>query len=207
MTWDIATARAVMKYPPADTTHDVALQIAMDTTLATVENLLGRGLFRQRETRTFYNVDRREIRLPRWPIERVISPKCRIVHHRVGWIELQSWSGECLEVDYIGGFDPLPSDLEHALWGAFETFYGTIDPVTGHPVPGSGPTVVQGGGEVDRISLSDFGTVSFNYGVSTVGGGSGNVSARHQELWGWLAPWASILSIYRSESAPSIAFA
>lgn len=225
MAWDLITARSAANV--TGTANDVALTRVMDYVIATVENLLGRGLLYKRSTARFYDMDYQDVLLPRYPIDRIVSINgnvnhdIRITHHRTGWVRIgysnywfyRNWiyggNDRCVTIDYYGGFKQLPSDLEQALWDAFVTVWSGVDHTTGLPVAGSGPSVVQGGGEVDRISLVDFGSVNFNYGVTSVGdgGSGGSVSAKQQQKWGWLAPWASILQIYRSEAAPGTAFA
>lgn len=215
MAWDLATAKIATGIAPADATHDVALQRALDVVLSTVEDHLGRGLLLRREKVRFLNVDTRRFLLPRYPINTVYdvsgaSVSDLIIQHRVGWIELRDGAAGAnreLEVDYAGGFDPLPSDLEHALWEAFGTFWAGIDPLTGYPVPGSGPSVVAGSGDVSKLVLPDGGSVTFDVASQISGGSSSSGIEVAQGIWGWLAPWASVLSIYRSEAAPSVAFA
>jgi hypothetical protein len=111
-------------------------------------------------------------------------------------------------IEYIGGFKQFPSALERAMWEALQTIWANSDHTTGVPVAGSGgSSVVQGGGEVNRISIADFGAINFNYGATVVGGNAASTSAAQQAHWGWLAPWANIFEIYRSEAAPGTAFA
>ena len=213
MSWDLATARAAAGIAAGDTTHDTALQRVMDVVLASVENLLGRGLLLRRETVRFLNPNTRRLRLPRYPILQVYTidgkPYTGQIQHRVGWIEfVGSAGGRAVSVDYEGGFDPLPADLEAALWEAFVHRWSDVDPLTGLPTQGSGATVVKGSGDVSRITLADFGSVTYDVGSSVAGGDDGQGSlASMQARWGWLAPWATTLELYRSESAASLAFA
>jgi len=203
--WDLATARSAAGLAPGDTTHDVAVQSVMDYTLASVEHLLGRGLLRARVTERFYDVSTRSLRLHRWPIETVFSPKCRVVQHRIGWVEPEKWSNDCVAIDYIGGFRVLPSDLEGAMWEAFKQRYGNVDPVTGLPASGTGTVATPGG--VSRVSVADFGSVTFDTGGASSGSSDTGGFSTDISIWGWLYPWASILRLYQSERAPSVAIA
>jgi hypothetical protein len=214
MTWDITTARVVAGVPVGDTTKDAAIQSTMDYVLAVVEKLLGRGLLFKREEITFYEVDTRKIRVPRYPISRVFSmnghPVTGIVQYRVGWIEVNHSFNRrvTVTVDYEGGYKILPSDLERTLWEIFQTVWENTNQQTGAPVPGSGATVVAGSGDVSSVSFGNFGSVRFDVGATTVGGESSSSSTADQQArWGWLAPWAWVLETYRSESAPSVVFA
>lgn len=218
MAWDLATARLVAGIPPGDTTKDAALTRIMGRTLAAVETLLGRGLLLRRETVRFYEVDERKVLLPRYPVRRVYSINGTpgvirgLLHHRTGWLELgpyDHWGTQdgAVLIDYEGGFDPLPDDLEAALWEALLYLWGMVDQTTGLPRQGAGAGVVQGSGDISRITLADFGSISYDVGTQVTSSESSGAGAVAEAMWGWLAPWASVLSTYRSEAAPSIAFA
>ena len=193
MTWSLDTARAVAGFAPDDNTHDVALQLVMDSVLAAVETKLERGLLKRQETAKFYHVNFCRIYLPRYPIEQVISPTgVWRVHHRNGWIE--GMGGSEVEVTWIGGFDPLPSDLERALWGAFLAEWANSDPLTGAPIAGA--SVLVGSGEMKSLTVYDAYKVDFDVGATSVGGASG-VGKIDEAFWGALSPWADILMAYR----------
>ena len=207
MPWDLVSARAHIGLVPGDTTNDVALQANLDSILDEVETLLGRGLYMRRVRDVFYRKDNRDLILSRYPIVKVYSPRCTIIHHRVGWIEPapNSWCSDgTIVVDYLGGFKELPSALDAALWGAFSLRWKDIDHITGSPLD-SGPTVTAGSGDVSRVSFGNFGSVGFDVG-STVTNAQADLSDQ-QRTWGWLSPWATILNAYRSHSAPGVAFA
>lgn len=128
------------------------------------------------------------------------------------------WNGsswrENIWVDYLGGFSfeptdpfPMPEDLKAILLEAFLYLWGQVDQTTGLPAQGSGAGVVAGSGDVSRLTLADFGSISYDVGATVTGGDSASSSAAAEGVWGWLAPWASLLQIYRSEMAPGVAFA
>ena len=211
MTWDLATARAV-----TNTTNDAALTSIMDIVLGTVEDLLGRALLYGKSAETFYHVDTRRFRLHRYPIDRILSVNGNavstdiLVHHRVGWVELGNCGGNDgrVTIEYMGGFKQLPSALERAMWEAFQALWANSDPVTGHPIAGTGGSMVtQGSGDISRVSLPGGGAVSWDVGATVTGGSGSSASAHDHATWGWLAPWASTLEMYRTESSPSLAFA
>jgi hypothetical protein len=204
MPWDLETARAVAGIAPGDTTHDEALQSVMDFVISDLEARLGRGILLMRTTERYYNVNTRELCLYRYPIRQVFSPDCRIVYRNAGWIEPEEYQ-DIIDVDYEGGFDPVPPNLLGAMWEAFLLRWESVDQTTGLPVPGGGATVIQGSGDISSVTVDGM-TIRYDVGAS-VSGDSGSVSAALQADWGWLAPWASILSIYRSERAPGVAIA
>lgn len=197
MAWNLDTARAVANIAAGDATHDVALQRVMDTVLAEVELKLERGLFYKREKARFLHYDGRRLYLWRYPIGQVISPVNGIaVHHRNGWIEGLTETGPHGEVivEWEGGFNQLPSDLEAAMWGAFRMVWDGSDAATGLPSAGGG---VGTGSDIKRITVFDAYSVEY---ASNAVSGSGNAGAAYHEsqmYWGALAPWASILMRYR----------
>jgi hypothetical protein len=86
--------------------------------------------------------------------------------------------------------------------------WGQSNHTTGAPIAGSGATMIQGSGDVSSVSIADFGTVRFDVGATVAGGGAdATYGADTVANWGWLAPWAYILQTYRSEAAPTVAFA
>jgi hypothetical protein len=219
MSWDLATAKTILAIPAIDTTKDAFLQGALDTVLATVEHLLGRGLVLRRETVDFYFTNTRRLRVPRYPIQRVFTingapasgSNC-VVQNRVGWIEICATANlgpnGKVEVDYQGGFNPLPLDLERALWEALRLFWTHTDATTGGPSAGGSLGVIHGSGDISRLSLPGGGAVTFDVGDSAAGSAdSGSSDAADLALWGWLSPWAYILNSYRSEAAVGTAFA
>jgi hypothetical protein len=92
---------------------------------------------------------------------------------------------------YSGGYDPLPADLEAALWMTFDSVWGSTP---GYAVPG-------GGGAVSEAPLKSFQIdgMSLSYDTaagSSSGGGGGDVSS-----FGLLPSNAiGILMSYRAET-------
>ena len=195
MSWDIATARQVAGVTAGDTTHDAALQRVMDIVLAEVEGRLERGLFSKRVVEKYYSVTGR-IYVERYPISTVHSPTDGNVqvHCREGWIACLS--GREVAVDYTGGYVTLPSDLEAALWGIFLAMWGTVDPMTGFPTA-AGAALIQGSGDVKKVTVFDAYAVEYDVGTTSAGGGNQQSGSVNQAFWGALSPWASTLMRYR----------
>lgn len=211
MPWDINTARQVIGLAANDPSKDVALKKVMDRVLAEIETKLGRGLLFMRET-IRVSVDTNTILLPRYPVWKIYRPDPTdiLLHHRVGRIRIPwgtfggKWFGDDVEIDYEGGFRDLPSDLEAAMWEAFLQAWAGVNDATGLPVVGGGATIVQGSGEISSVTIDGM-TIRYDVGASIAGGASSSAQASSEAIWGWLAPWESILSTYRSHSAPSLA--
>jgi hypothetical protein len=220
MSFDLITARTVIGLDPTDTSRDIPLQKSLDTVLAFVEKKLGRGLLLETVTESYFDIHTTDLRLRRYPIEQIITingqpvtENSLLVNHRVGWIRNlhgNSWNNNPIVVNYSGGFDPLPDDLEYALWEIFQTYWASVDQTTGLPAAGGGTagTVIPGSGDVSSVSFGPFGTVRYDVGATVVGDeSSASINAKQWKVWGWLAPWAYILETYRSDIAPSVAFA
>ena len=210
MAWDVTTAKTVLGIDAGDTSKDVAIQQALDVVMSTVEKAVGRGLLYARET-VYLPTRLRTVLLPRYPVAVVHSPAIEFMHKngQNGIVVLANAGTEPQTVvDYEGGYDPLPVDLEQAMWEIFLFVWTTINTTTGFPSESSGgaATIVQGTGEVSRVSLADFGSISFDVGA-TVASSSYDITAATRAEWGWLSPWAWVLKYYRSEAAPTVAFA
>lgn len=211
MSWDIPTARQVLGLNPGDTTHDEAIQLTMEATLDQVEVYLGRGLLFRREVVDFEYVDSYKLRLPRYPVWTVFSPSCSVIHTRVGWIELDGTGanlGDTISVDYEGGYRELPAGLERALWEAWRALYDASDDTTGLPSEDSASIAAShGGGGISKIVFPDGGSVTERAGNLYALSSESALGAVQVGTLGWLSPWGWILSTYRSESAPTLAFA
>ena len=193
MGWDLATARAAVGLAAGDTSKDVALQRVMDVVMAEAEGRLERGLLSRRVVERFHCVQRTPIFLTRYPVSAIHSPiNAAEIHYREGWI-----SGLCgdFSVDYTGGFEELPSDLEYALWGAFLTIWAAVDPVTGLPTL-AGAALIQGSGDVKSLTVFDAYRVDYDVGTSSASSGSDDGRSA-QANWGFLAPWATTLERYK----------
>ena len=211
MTWDVATAKTVLGIAAGDTSKDDAIQQTLDVVMAAVETALGRGLAYAREEAMF-PASLQTVVLPRYPVAVVHSPAIQYMKKNgangIVVLAANSGSGPYIMVDYEGGYETLPVDLEQALWEIFVFVWSTVNTDTGLPSEsgGAGATVVQGTGDVSRVSLADFGSVSFDVGT-TVAANYTNTNAETLAQWGWLSPWAWILKTYRSEAAPTVSFA
>lgn len=209
MTWDLATAKTYLEI--VGTAQDTLLTRVMDETLVAIESALGRGLLLATDTEVFRWVNGPRLLLRRFPLVSVTTITGPVagptydlanvkINADVGTIEsFQFYGSTELTVEYEGGYDPLPADLERAMWSAFLTLWAATDGTTGAPAIGSGAVIVPGSGEVSSVSLADFGTVRFDVGSSVSSGDSS--SAALVANWGWLYPWASTLQLYRAGQA------
>jgi hypothetical protein len=104
VSWDLTTAKRTLGINLVDVSSDLAITKLMDTVIATVENLLGRGLLRRREVIEFYDVVTDKLRLPRYPIITVFSINNApifdqsAVHNRGGWVKVNR--GGYVLIDY-----------------------------------------------------------------------------------------------------------
>lgn len=204
--WDKATIKEMLGIDPGDTSSDDAIDQVMAYVLSAVETALHRQLQLVRETFSISRVEHHQVFLPRFPVLTIHEinggdvseglPHGWSLDTRRGRIDVTAdYLGDPLDIDYEGGFDPLPPDLLRVLLEAFNTAWAASDSTTGLPDPNA-TTVVSGSGEVQSVSLSDFGTVRWDVAAQSA---SADVQAGQQANYGWLAPWASILDFYRSE--------
>jgi hypothetical protein len=194
MTWTLEAAKERLGIDPADTSHDIEIQTALDVTLVTIETKLSRGLLQQREIMEFPMNDTGYIWVHRFPVQQVYSltsASHSIRNFTVFPKKARVYVGGAGDytLDYEGGFQYLPANLEWAMWAAFDLMYEQIS----NPTAG-GATIIQGSGEVQSVTIQDLGTVRFDVGATSVGG-IGQVS-NDPAYWDWLAPWASVLKLY-----------
>lgn len=207
MAWDLATAKIYLKIDPADTSKDTQIEGVMNYVLRSVESVLQRGLFFLRQTVRYHYLDVRRLYLPRYPVanvfevrdgnDNVIDVADYEIHSRVGWLQLLRIPASPLEVDYDGGYQILPEDLERAMWEAFMDAWGRTDSATGGPLETGGGAAAAGGVK----GLTVFDGFRVDYDTNAV------VPAQDHATWGWLAPWAGILGFYRSEHGTELGIA
>ena len=194
MAWNLETARTYLKIDPGDTSNDVVIQQTLDRVLVSVETLLGRYLLRRRETIVFRGVvSPKTVQVQRYPIQ--VVHRCTgagdfSVHREHGTITFINGTCGDVSLDIEGGYEPMPLDLEFVMWGAFMYAWQSVDTTTGGPP--ADQVVTTGSGEVKSLLIYDAFKVDYDVG-NTTSDDSGSV----EEDWGWLAPWASTLSMYR----------
>lgn len=204
MSWDLETAKIYLGIDPGDETKDDQIQGILDYTLKAVETLLQRKLLFARETVKFLRPRGDTILLPRWPVDTIVAindadpPVDMEINEATGYIRDPGFSGEKeISVEYDGGYDPLPTDLERVLWEAFMTAWGNTDAETGGPA-GPGTGVIAGSGDVKSLTVFDAFKMDYDVGTTSTGDGQSSLISQ-QSSWGWLAPWAAILEMYRGE--------
>lgn len=107
-----------------------------------------------------------------------------------------------VEVRYTGGFQNLPPALEWALMLAFDAVWSSTPNLGASS--GGGASIIQGTGEVKKVSLVGIGSVDFDVGATAAGGSSRSAS-------GGSSPWSilpevvtSVLDRYRRESVVGV---
>ena len=195
MAWNLETARTYLKIDPGDTSNDVVIQQTLDRVLASVETLLGRYLLRRRETIVFRNVvSPKTVQVQRYPIQvvhRCVGAGSIDVNREHGTITFINGTCGDVSLDIEGGYEPMPLDLEFSLWSAFMVAWAATDQTTGGPAESA--TVAAGSGEVKSLLIYDAFRVDYDVGNTN----SDDSGASDEQSWGWLAPWASTLSMYR----------
>lgn len=119
---------------------------------------------------------------PAWPIAEVGSAPAPVAWPPRGGFALT----------YVGGYEPLPADLEAALWMAFDAVWWTTP---GYGLPGG--TQTAGGSGAVRAFTMDGTRIEYDTSVAKNAAGSGR-----PEAWGILPATAvGILDLYRAETA------
>lgn len=202
MSWNLETAKKYLDLE-SDDTKDEYITDVMTITLQAIETALARKLLLQRNTVRFFKTRSESLPLSPYPITEVFDingegvPSDLLIHHENGIIEHPTLAcKKTLDVDFEGGYDPLPSDLERVMWDAFMLLWSNTNQTTGGP-PETGSGIVSGSGDVKSLTVFDGFKMDFDVGVTNTS--SDTSLASQQADWGWLAPWASTLSMYRSD--------
>lgn len=184
MAWDITTARLKIGLTAGDVSKDTELQAAMNTALALAEAYCDRYFLYQLETQYFVHVVR-NVFLKRYPVDRIqsITKDGAVTPNTLGEINKESGivgasNMKHVTLEYMGGYQVLPLDLELALWGVFDNTYATM-------------TSAGGGvsGEIKKLAITGVGSIDYD---------SSNASSDTSSAFGGLLPAMSksILDLY-----------
>lgn len=203
MSFDIESARVRVGLPPDDTSKDKEIVASLNASLAIAENYCDRKFLLKEETASFYYDITGKYSLKRYPIAEVLEvkdtdgrfPQYR-VHKSLGHILLKNYNfAEELNITYIAGYDPLPADLELALWGIFDAAYASINKAMSGNGVGGGTSSI---GQISSINIPDVGTVSFNTGASA--SAMTDAVAANTASWGMYGPFFLLLDKYKDHS-------
>ena len=166
--FDLATAKVRLG---TTTLGDLDIQRALDQSLAYAEAVMDRKLTKQAMTEYFYpDKAVHTLSLSAYPVDRTVQIKVNDqpfkgkIDAQRGLIHFEGlhYSHE-IKVEYTGGFNPFPADMEGALWSVFDSVAGAM----------AGGGSVSGGGDIESISIPDVGTIRFSQGDSGSGGAAG----------------------------------
>jgi hypothetical protein len=203
MSFDIESARKRVGVPDGDTSKDAELVASINAALAIAENYCDRKFMYREETAKFYYDVTGKYSLKRYPIDQVLEvidsdgrfPSYK-VHKMMGHVLLKNYNfAEELSIRYRAGYDPLPADLELALWGIFDAAYASISKAMSGAGMGTGSSSI---GAISSINIPDVGTVSFNTGASA--SAMTDAVAANTASWGQYGPFFLLLDAYKDHS-------
>jgi hypothetical protein len=207
MTWTLQAAKARLGI--TDDAQDAQITQALNVSLGLAEKYCDRRFQKKDETARFFGDSWPTLLVRRYPILSVAEVRAPTgdvidssrygIDYDNGMILLGSgnmvvpsrWSRGAVEVDFTGGYEPLPDDLELALWLVFDAVWFK-SPGMGLP-GGTAPEPTVRSFAIDGMSIGyeNAATVS---GSPSSGGGPA--------AWG-LMPASSVatLNLYRAETA------
>ena len=161
MAYELATAKTMLNIPPADTTRDAVITMALNAALALVERYCDRKFFLATEGAELLRVRGDRAQVHRYPIVQVLGMSYNgdyDVANDAGIIVFRRLVQEDrITIDYVGGYAVLPADLEAALWALFNVYWGEIG-------GGTGGATGLAAGSVESVTLQGVGTVRFATG-------------------------------------------
>ena len=162
--FDLQTAKQRLNIPPADTTQNNAIQAALDAVLAFAEKYCDRQFLYSGQRVSFYYFTGRVLQLHRYPIDQILQVSQSVgdykVHRIAGQIEFPgNQAFDEITIDYTGGYQPLPADLEMAFWMIFDDVYGAV----------SGTGGISAGG-VKSVRVGEI-SVAYDTGAQASSGG------------------------------------
>lgn len=181
---DIERLRKRAGFPIDDASHDEDLELAGEQALMLCETFCDRFFEKKSQTEQIWRQSGHFV-VKRYPVESVTSitdtngavidlarygvqEEAGIIH-RIG-------GASPFKIVYVGGYDPLPPDLEYAILGAFDAVWAST--------PGWGAAAGSIAEQVQKISVVGVGSIDFGTGGTTSGGSSG--SSAESQPWGVL---------------------
>jgi hypothetical protein len=163
MAWDLETAKIKAGIDPADTTQDVALDLAMQQAVAVSERYCDRGLSLADPSLEVFNYfNASQVRLWRYPVivmAAVLADGVAITDYKLngntGQILFPStlYAGT-LEVQSEAGYGTFPPDLELALWQIFGAVWALNNSQAGSGTQDVKSLKIDGVGQVTYASDS-----------------------------------------------------
>ncbi len=180
MAWDLLTGRLRAGIAIGDPTQDTAIGMAMDASLALIEKYCDRKFLYKNTVEEFTHVGSM-VSLERYPIDYVDDM------HEFGEINkingmLDTGHSRYLKVQYAGGYEVLPEDLEIAFWSVFDAVHAST--------VATGPAL---SGGIKKLAITGVGSIDYDTGS----GGSTSTGGAFGGLMPMLA--VSILDLYRRE--------
>ncbi len=199
MAFDLATANTRLGLTAGP--QDALVTSALNAALAAAENYCDRRFLYKRDTVAFYDARSNKLLLDRYPIVSVntIANKGSGSLIDASTYHIHDWAGMVifhgtpffheLDIDYTGGYQTLPADLELALWIIFDAMWPLYSANSGG---GGGAGGVSGA--ISSISVPDVGTLRFDTGSSGsgTGGGAGAVGLIASSAINLLEPYRRI---------------
>ncbi len=192
------TLEEVKNYLGVTTGDDDALiQQIIDQTIALLENYLGRNMVSATFDHESYMPESNMIQLKNYPTKIInsitLDGEAGVVEDYhvskdIGTIYGDFNNVDVVEINYDGGYDPLPLDYEQVFYQVVSDVYDDYKGVSDS--------------DVKDVTLFDFAKVSYDTSTTTTGGsrggtinysgvGAGNVPAQ-------LEPYLGVLNMYKS---------
>lgn len=208
MAFDLVTAKERLGI--TDSTQDAAITACLMIAQSLAETYCDRGFSLMVETQQIHGLYQNVLRTYRYPIKEVtgifsVTPGSDDYEWPLDSITVFNKSGEIvmpgglsgtqIQIDYEGGFEVIPPDLEFALWGIFDAIWFSTP---GFGIP-AGEVTVSDPGTIKSFWING---VRLEYVTGSSSSSASNASK--EELYGIL-PLTSvaILASYKAESALS----
>lgn len=210
MAYDLASAKIRLGLSPEDTSKDDEITACLQMAQSLAETYCDRGFTLMQETQEIHGVEQNVLRTYRYPIKVVNSVQSLSPGANYDW-SVGQWtvfkkngeivlsgpiSGTQVLVDYEGGYEVFPPDLEWALWNIFDAIW--------YSTPGmgieAGEGEASGPGDVKSFWING---VRIEYASTTTASAAIATNSK-EEVYGMLPLISiSVLSKYRAESALS----
>jgi hypothetical protein len=188
---DIERLRVAAGLPVDDATRDAELELAYEQALTLCESYCDRWFPLQPQIEQIWPT-RGAFMVKRYPIQSItaitdangaqLAPATYLINAPAGIvlrygaaIAASAWP---LSIEYVGGYEPLPADLDYAVLAAFDAVWAST--------PGWGASSEASAGQMQKISVVGVGSIDFGTSSSSTSTESGQRFASDLKPWGVL---------------------
>ena len=175
MAYELESARIRIGLAGDDASKDAEITASMSAALSYAERYCDRKFMKSIESEQFFHFSQCEVQLHRYPIDsvglvdidntEVKNYRIDAVHGRI--VFDGRVSAKLLTIDYSGGYQTVPGDLEIALWRLFDAAWSIVSAAGEQGSFGAAIKSIASAGAKVEFDVSSSSSIGLNDSVAT----------------------------------------